>query len=478
MPAGFLSMLSRARYKYFGNLPQALAETSAPTSIRVNLAKGVTPDEGYEKVKWCGGGIYLDRRPQFTFHPAIHQGLFYVQDASSMALSAVIRYLVNSQLLPDKEINVLDACAAPGGKTTVMADELPENAAIIANEYDYRRADILAENIAKWGLLNVAVTQGDTVRFNRFNNVFDLILVDAPCSGEGMMRKDPVAINQWSPQLVDKCAARQQEILTNIWPALKPGGVIIYSTCTFNTEENESIVDFICNNLGAETISIPELDGYDDIFPNACGHRKCYRFIPGLTRGEGLFMSVMIKNDGHVNTSRRRKQSDLFPAVTKKEKSMLDSAVGTALEGDIRWLNTRDPGVYTATTPGLESLIDTLGDGVVFTSRGMPSVVVSPKQAIPTQQLALCNRFKPSMFPVRELGYDEAMSYLRGDALSSDNGLPKGINLVTFKNRPLGWVKNLPNRANNLYPKAWRVITDTVLDPAKDLIPDSFLNNY
>ena len=237
LPAQFLDIIRSYGSEAFEALPRALAEEPS-VSVRFNRAKGFGPAPSADTVSWCPQGIYLPERPAFTFHPPLHQGAYYVQDASSMFLWHVL-----SRLTADgRPVRYLDACAAPGGKTTVALDVLPQGSVVVANEYDGRRAGILRENLTKWGAPLHVVTSGDTARFSAYPSAFDIIAADVPCSGEGMMRKDPEAVSQWSPALVEQCVERQREIIANLWPALAPGGYMVYSTCTFNREENELMV--------------------------------------------------------------------------------------------------------------------------------------------------------------------------------------------------------------------------------------------
>ncbi|MDE5661108.1 MAG: RsmB/NOP family class I SAM-dependent RNA methyltransferase, partial [Muribaculaceae bacterium] len=209
-------------------LIEALA-TPPSVSIRANTLKDRTVPDGAALVPWCDNGFYLPSRPLFAADPAWHQGLYYVQDASSMVYSHVVA-MISRMLEPQAGhgLRYLDACAAPGGKSTAALEVLPADALVVANEYDRHRANILAENIAKSGAPNAVVTRGDAARFGRMHDAFDIVAVDAPCSGEGMMRKEPEAVRQWSEALVADCAATQRRLLESLWEALRPGGVLIY----------------------------------------------------------------------------------------------------------------------------------------------------------------------------------------------------------------------------------------------------------
>ncbi len=349
----------------------------APVSIRLNpkLYPGAWPQY---QVSWCPEGFYLEGRPQFTFDPLFHAGCYYVQEAASMFVTHILREL--SILSP---LNVLDMCAAPGGKSTAMLSVLPEGSMLVSNEPIPTRAQILLENITKWGAKNCTVTNNYPRDFKKAKAKFDLILCDVPCSGEGMFRKDPATISEWSLQNVEKCWRLQREIVADAWECLNPGGILIYSTCTFNTKENEENVRWIMDTYDAEVIDIPTdpswhitgslLEGFD---------APVYRFIPGITRSEGLFVCVLRKSNH---------SSSLF-----------------TLNSKLKVLQTDLP----------------QGD-----------------------------------FPHVDLPYSEALRYLRGEALVLPADTPRGIVTVTYKGFVLGPVKNIGNRANNLYPKPWRIKT-------------------
>ncbi len=284
LPAGFMAQFATLGVAALDALPQSLAAEPS-VSVRYNSRKGASVPEGCDPVAWCPTGCYLAERPAFTLDPAMHQGLYYVQDASSMFIHHVIDHLTAS----GEPVRYLDACAAPGGKTTAALDVLPAGSLAVANEYVAARASMLRENLAKWGVPCV-VRQGDTSRFAADGAVFDIIAADVPCSGEGMMRKDAKAVEQWTPALVAECAARQRQIVDNLWLALAPGGYMIYSTCTFNRTENEEMVQYMIDRYGAEPVEIP-VDPSWSIIPAIGNDFPAYRFIPGAIRGEGLFMA-------------------------------------------------------------------------------------------------------------------------------------------------------------------------------------------
>ena len=340
------------------------------------------------KVPWCEEGFYLEGRPQFTFDPLFHAGCYYVQEAASMFVTHVLKEIRNEKL---EMRNVLDLCAAPGGKSTAMRSVLPEDCVLVSNEPVPTRAQILLENITKWGAKNCIVTNHYPRDFKKAKAKFDLILCDVPCSGEGMFRKDSATISEWSPQNVEKCWRLQREIVADAWECLNPGGILIYSTCTYNIKENEENVRWILDTYEAEALNIPVdpswnitgslLPGFD---------APVYRFIPGITRSEGLFICALRK-----------------PSPTSTYRSNHNSS-------------------FLIPHSSLKTLTPDLPEGE---------------------------------HPRIPLSYSDALKYLRGEALVLPADTPRGIVTVTYKGIPLGPMKNIGNRANNLYPKPWRIKT-------------------
>ena len=370
----------------FNRFIEALNE-DAPVSIRLNPNSSPWRCQGKEEVPWCPEGYYLEGRPQFTFDPLFHAGCYYVQEASSMFVTHILRSLELRTESLESKLKVLDLCAAPGGKSTATRTVLPEGSVLVSNEPIPTRAQILLENITKWGWPDCIVTNNYPRDFRKAKVKFDIILCDVPCSGEGMFRKDPNAISEWSLQNVEKCWRLQREIVADAWECLNPGGILIYSTCTYNIKENEENVRWIMEEYDAEAIEIPTmpewgisgslLKGFD---------APVYRFIPGFTRGEGLFICALRKS------------------------------------GECRAENVE---------------LSTLNSKLKILTPDLPQ----------GEQARI------------DLSYPEALKYLRGEALVLPSDTPRGIVTVTYKDFPLGPMKNIGNRANNLYPKPWRIKT-------------------
>ena len=376
-------------------------EEPAPVSIRLNPKK--MADSGWmmddvEQVPWCRNGFYLKQRPNFTFDPLFHAGCYYVQEASSMFLDEVLRQMhnayVNYQPSAIRPLTALDLCAAPGGKSTLLRSALPADCVLYSNEPIRTRASILLENVTKWGYENHIVTNCYPRDYRQAKMKFDLILCDVPCSGEGMFRKDEATIREWSPQQVEKCWQLQREIISDAWACLNDGGFLIYSTCTFNTKENEENIRWILNEYDAEVLKVeikPEwnitgslLEGFQE---------PVYRFIPSISRGEGLFVCVIRKQ---MRNEKLEMRNDA-PRSSAKNISSLNHLHSSFL-------------------------------------------------------------ISHSSFKI-ELSYQEALKFLRGETLTFPSDTPRGIVEVCFEGHPLGTMKNIGTRANNLYPKEWRIKT-------------------
>lgn len=425
----------------------AAALSDAPSvSVRFNRGKRLGPAPGADIVPWCRAGCYLPGRPAFTFDPAMHQGLYYVQDASSMFISRILSCLTSH----GRPVRYLDACAAPGGKTTAAIDALPSGSVVVANEYVPARAAVLRENLAKWGYPLCVVTQGDTSRFTPCAGIFDIIAADVPCSGEGMMRKDPEAVAQWSPELVRQCAVRQMAIVDNLWPALAPGGYFIYSTCTFNRHENEEIVRYIMERYGAESVEI-DTDPSWAIGGAIATDAFCYRFTPGAVRGEGQFMAVLRK-PGHVADSTREPvdRSGRKKAAQKSKPAVVPEAVK-------RWL-TSGSADFTVSGDSIVALPHIPWPAFPFVPQ-IPVATIRGRDIIPTQHLAMSMLLDREAFPEAEVEAPVAIDYLRCESVVLDPSAPRGVVLLNHGGRPLGFAKNLGTRANNLYPKPWRILS-------------------
>ena len=431
---------------------QALG-TEVPVSIRPNRMKCNLPVAG-EPVPWAPSGVYLEKRPTFTFDPLFHAGCYYVQEASSMFVERVLREYVQEPVV------MLDLCAAPGGKSTLCRSALPEGSLLVANEVMRNRSQILAENLMKWGHPEVVVTNNDPADFTDLTHLFDVILTDVPCSGEGMFRKDQVAVDEWSLENVDICWQRQRRILSDIWPALKPGGLLIYSTCTFNREEDEDNVAWIARELGADMLEVPVEEAWG-ITGNLIGDSfPVYRFLPHKVKGEGFFLAVLRKHAGEVETVEPRAEKKKKGGKDVKGKAPQLSVPKEAKD----WL--QEPGDYQLTINGTnvqafpklhETVYTLLQQNVKVIHAGITLGEMKGKDLIPHHSLAMSTALADGAFPKAEVTYEQAIAYLRKESLVLDTGVPRGYVLLTYQNIPLGFMKNIGNRANNLYPQEWRI---------------------
>ena len=431
---------------------RALGDTLPSVSVRVNDSRGASVPAGAVTVPWCPAGFYCDERPQFTFDPLWHAGMYYVQDASSMFLHHVVKSLIN---MP---VRYLDLCAAPGGKTTAALQALPAGSFVVANEIVVSRARVLADNVQRWGNPACAVTCCAPSQLGQLTHTFDVIAADVPCSGEGMFRKDDEAVKQWTPALVEQCAQRQRDIIAGVWNALRPGGLLIYSTCTFNDQENERMIEHIAAELGAEPVAV-DIDPSWPIHAGIGTDLPCYRFLPHLARGEGLFMAVLRKHSGEPPR----------PAKAKRQRT----PARTDAPRDIKqWLNnekdftiTISADTVTALPRAHAQLVEIL-ESCNLMQAGIVMGNIKGKNCVPSHALALSTALRREAFATAQLDYQQAIAYLRGEAITVD--APRGYVTVTYQGSVLGFVNNLGNRANNLYPKPLRILsTHTPAEPPR-----------
>lgn len=421
-------------------------------SIRLNRGK-CTSAPDYEPVPWATNAYYLPERPSFTFDPLFHTGSYYVQEASSMFVEQVIRqHLTHAH-------TALDLCAAPGGKSTLLRALLPDDCILISNEVIRPRAQVLAENIIKWGHPRCIVTSNYPADFTSLGPLFDLILVDAPCSGEGMFRKDEVAIAEWSQENITICRKRQRDILTDIWPTLRPGGILIYSTCTFNIQEDEENVLWMMSELGAEPLPIDTDTSWGitkSLLPEV---PHAYRFLPGRTRGEGFFLAALRKSD------EEQSEPHATEAGTKRSKKSKDKRKATIIPGECKmWLTNSSSYIYKeiaseviALPADMEQLHNNLAKQLHILKSGIAIATLKGRNILPSHELTMSTALRADAFPRCELTYTEALHYLHREAITLPPGTLQGFVILTYHNIPLGFVKNLGNRANNLYPNEWRI---------------------
>lgn len=449
LPPEFVAELRRTRGEEDAAALVSALGDEPPVSVRLNPAKGGTRIDG-APVPWSRWGYYLAERPRFTLDTAFHAGAYYVQEAGSQ----FVEYLLRGAGVEGARI--LDMCAAPGGKTTIYSTLVGEKGLVVANEYVRSRVGVLADNVRRWGVGNVVVTGEDSRRFADLGGWFDVVAVDAPCSGEGMFRKDPASRGEWSPAAVAACAARQTEILRNAWMALRPGGVLIYSTCTFNTTENEGVLERFLSEAGHETVPFGavEVDAGWGIECSDVGPFRTFRFMPHRTRSEGFFAAVAAKEaDADAGKRslkpRRSVMNDAAPAErrelsrwVKGAEDMRFASIGGTLYGyhaarydDVRMLSQSLAAVYS----GVEM-------GKIYGGALKPEWALS--QYCGLDRSAVANA---------EIPEDEALDYLRKAPLRA-GAFAEGLNLVLCGGLPLGFLKRIGNRCNNMYPNSLRIM--------------------
>ena len=447
LPADFQNMMTRYLGKEeYDQLAEALS-LPAPTSIRINPKKNFqlsTLNSQLSTLNWCPSGFYLSERPSFTFDPLFHAGCYYVQEASSMFLSHVLRQYVKEPVV------ALDLCAAPGGKSTLALSELPEGSLLMVNEVIRQRANILAENMIKWGNPNCIVTNNYAEDFQAFSHVFDVIICDAPCSGEGMFRKDPDSINEWSLANVDTCWKRQRDIVSNIWHTLKEGGIFIYSTCTYNPLEDEENVAWIAKTMGAEVLSCQPLKEWGLTETNT-------HFYPHRIKGEGFFISVLRKKEQGARSEEQETRSKRRGAKGKGQKTKIPAELKCWLTESDLFTFFEEQEEFKAFPTVHHDFYQLAKNNLKVIHAGIELAFLKGKNLQPSQSLALSNNLNREAFPTAEVDEQQAIAYLRTEALQLSTDTPKGYVLITYQGHPLGFVKNIGNRANNLYPAEWRI---------------------
>jgi 16S rRNA C967 or C1407 C5-methylase (RsmB/RsmF family)/NOL1/NOP2/fmu family ribosome biogenesis protein len=412
------------------------------TSVRLHPLKHGGSFAHLPSVPWCAQGRYLAERPVFTLDPAFHAGAFYVQEPSSMFLDLMVR-----EIFPERQnLRVLDLCGAPGGKSTLLASLLDDSALLISNEVIRSRASVLQENIVRWGYTNNWVTSNDPKSFGALEGYFDLVVIDAPCSGSGLFRKDSKALNEWSEANVHLCSQRQQRIIADIWPSLKDGGVLIYATCSYSPAEDEEILDWLKVEFGAAGIEVSYPEDWGIVPALTLRKMTGYRFFPDKVPGEGFFIAAVRKQDGVVAS-----RIDRFK--TRDDRKLLQQAAHLLADRDFICLGLRD--TINAIFPVHEHDFHLLSKKLFLRKAGLPLGLPVSKDWIPSHEVAL-SVDRSDEIPYVGLSREDALKFLKKDELS----IPlqqKGWLLVTYDGCGLGWIKSLGNRFNNYLPKHWRI---------------------
>lgn len=450
-PKKFLERQQSILGNEFESFIESLSQ-AAPTSIRINSNKKINSIfENLEKIEWCKEGFYLKERPVFTADPHFHAGAYYVQEASSMFLSFAFDYFYNEK----KSLRILDLCAAPGGKSTLILDKIDDASLLISNEVIKPRAQILAENITKWGKLNVMVSNSDPKNFSSIDEYFDIIIIDAPCSGEGLFRKDKKAIDEWNEENLKTCTLRQRRIVQDILPSLKIGGYIFYSTCTFNPTENDENIDFFIQNM---PLNVKKIDSDSTWFEQILKTKNGLQFYPHRTKGEGFYFSCLQKTDEVDNEKSKMKVKFYDNKVLKPEIQILNKYISGT---DTMQFWKHNDIVY-GTPKAFEQDIKYLESHIFFIKKGIELGKIIQNELIPAHDLALCSDLETN-FPSLELTLNQAQVYLEKNDLSQllqEQDIANGWNMVKYKNSSLGWIKKIENRFNNYLPKNLRVLKD------------------
>ena len=431
-------------------------------SVRINPNKisnvhpaigGTIFNSPLEKVPWSSNGYYLPQRPSFTLDPLFHAGAYYVQEASSMFLEIVLKQTLDLS----RPLKVLDLCAAPGGKSTLIQSLISPDSLLVSNELIKARVNVLSENITKWGSANVIVTNNDPADFKRLQNYFDVIVVDAPCSGSGLFRKDPAAVEEWNENNVQFCSQRQQRILADILPSLKEGGILIYSTCSYSEQEDEAIADWLVANCHLSSVNLQLQIDWNiietgSVQQNAYG----YRFYPDKIKGEGFYIASFQKNlpDNFPVVSgayqgKLKQQRVKFPAI---EIAVLENFLKDAND----FIFIRQNEEVIAVPKQFENDLAVMQSALYLKKAGVKLGAVIRNELIPHHELAVSTVIDEKILRV-EADLKTALDYLRRFEINLETS-QKGWVLLTYAQLPLGWIKILPHRINNYYPSGWRIL--------------------
>ncbi len=451
LPKELLSSLSGLPGFDRAAFEQVHASGGQVTSIRFNQAK--LTDRAFslyniqEKIPWSSQGYYLSNRPSFTSDPLFHAGVYYVQEASGMFLEQALKQAAGLS----QPLKVLDLCAAPGGKSTLIQSLISKDSLLVSNEVIKSRVPVLEENLIKWGAANTIITNSDPREFARLENYFNVMVVDAPCSGSGLFRRDPEAIGEWSPEQVNICQQRQQRILADAWPALKQNGLLIYSTCSYSREENEDILDWMVENFRITNLRLhtePEWNILETASPK---HRVwSYRFFPDKLKGEGFFIACMQKQEG-ANFVCPKLRNKLQEKLNKNEEKVISQYI----KGDNLLYYFKYNGLVHALEGGHAEDLALLQEALYLKRAGLALGRPNAGELIPEHDLALSTIVSPNI-PFLSLNREEAIQYLRKEELKISDPR-RALVLVRYEEQNLGWAKLLPNRINNYYPKNRRI---------------------
>lgn len=417
------------------------------TSIRLHPLKGSIDNDMFSmaaRVPWTQCGYYLEKRPSFTFEPLFHAGCYYVQEASGMFLEQAFRQLLNTT----GPLKVLDLCAAPGGKSTHIQSLISDESVLVSNEVIRNRTLVLIDNIVKWGTSNVIVTNNDPSAFRRLEGYFDVVVVDAPCSGSGLFRRDGYAIEEWSLNNVQLCCQRQQRILADVLPSLQQGGLLIYSTCSYSIEEDEDIADWLVDEMQMENLELNLDAGWNIVKGFSANGAVGYRFFPDKIRGEGFYLACFRK----TNSGSPQKIKPARPERPGQEEKKIIAEWVNAGQTEI----IRDRERYFALSRPAMDVYMELSPILHLQYKGVALGQIMKNRLVPEHALALSSLYSENI-PINELSYDDAIKYLQRQEVNF-NISGKGWQFVQYKGHNLGWINVLSNRVNNYYPKELRIL--------------------
>ena len=424
-------------------------EQPASVAVRMNPFKKCGAFEG-EPVPWSRWGRILGERPMFTLDPHFHGGAYYVQDSSSMFVGEVFRQCLESLAVPaGRPVRVLDLCAAPGGKTTDLAaslrDKFGDGFVLVANEVMKQRAGVLASNVALWGDPNVVVTSDDPSAFAALEGFFDIVVADVPCSGEGMFRKDESAQQQWSENNVALCVGRQRRIIGDMWPSLADGGVLVYSTCTFNRLENDGNVQWIMQELDAEAL----YEGTESLYERVIKTGLGFSLVPGFVKGEGQYCSAVRKRGGVSGSRKMKLARTKSVALPERLKQCFSIDVVLKQRGE----------TVIAVPASVNEDVEILASCLHVLSSGCAVGVLKGRDLVPDADMALSIILDKDAYPAVDVDRQTALAFLHRDSVVLSDA-PKGFVLIRYEGVSLGFVKNLGNRCNNLHPQGRRIRMD------------------
>jgi 16S rRNA C967 or C1407 C5-methylase (RsmB/RsmF family)/NOL1/NOP2/fmu family ribosome biogenesis protein len=434
LPASFTERLKNDLGSEYTEFIEAHT-VSPPVSVRFNPAKKGTSVRCIEDVPWATDACYLETRPSFTRDPLFHAGAYYVQEASSM----MIEYVIRSCGIDDfSNRKVLDLCAAPGGKSTHLLSLMNNEGLLVSNELIGSRNSSLRQNITKWGYSNVVVTQNDAESFSSLNDLFDLIIVDAPCSGEGLFRKDPVAVQHWSERGLAICENRQKDILRSVCECLAPGGILVYSTCTFNKGENDGVIDALIHDMGFRHRKVEPAFGFR-------ATEYGLQAYPHHVKGEGFYVAAVERPDtGESSTRKGKLQSVNIP-----------QGISVLISEPAKFTFYENSSTLYGFPKMLAAHFELLKGHLNIRQAGLKIGEFKGRDFVPSAQIALSNDIHPDT-PFMDVDEFLALSFLRLEPFKAD--LLPGWHLIRYKGLGLGWVKSLGHRINNYYPRNWRIL--------------------